>query len=447
MKKYQVTAVDDLGPKWMLGTYLGASSDLTGGHIILKANDQFLQTLNVQLGEEPPKIDESSPPYFVDGDGLSLPIRRIRQKTGLLSFRPEIEPGDPIFPSNSTAPSPGEATETKAEPGGPIFSSSSTAPSSGESLLHQVQSIVVSLEAIRAMIDLASLRASLANDKIETLIQLGWVWEEHYGFDVDNIEEYESLKFHLWSEKQNIWRGVEEEHDHVFLDCPLSLYRSRDRVTDAWARMKKNRRSPNKHRYIFWFMEYDDRGAEYNRIWYIQGMEQKRYITLPYAKMGEDPELVGEYELDADPSPEEEAEFISSSPPIRKRSAATLAVGLGAFSSAGGGAVSSKSPPWKKPMGNAKSPPWKKFAATRIKVKPIRKTDTDLMYRFFTPEEAAECMRSQHRPGWPDEWNRNRLDDPICPTYHLWSQRDAIYSDTQEGYHIRVQFKCEIQMS
>ena len=44
-------------------------------------------------------------------------------------------------------------------------------------------------------------------------------------------------------------------------------------------------------------------------------------------------------------------------------------------------------------------------------MKPIRKTvDTDLRYRFFTAEEAAMCMRTQDRPGWPEEWNP--VDDP-----------------------------------
>ena len=47
--------------------------------------------------------------------------------------------------------------------------------------------------------------------------------------------------------RHNVWCGVEEEHDHVFLECPLSLCKSRDRVTDAWARVKKVRRSPDEH--------------------------------------------------------------------------------------------------------------------------------------------------------------------------------------------------------
>ena len=49
-------------------------------------------------------------------------------------------------------------------------------------------------------------------------------------------------------------------------------------------------------------------------------------------------------------------------------------------------------------------------------------------------------MRTQERPRWPDEWNQ--VDDPACAAYHVWFQRDATYSDTQEGFHVRVKFKC-----
>ena len=62
------------------------------------------------------------------------------------------------------------------------------------------------------------------------------------------------------------------------------------------------------------------------------------------------------------------------------------------------------------------------------------------MYRFFTAEEAANCIRTQERPGWPQQWNP--VDDPACPAYHLWFQRDAIFSDTQQGFHVRVKFIC-----
>ena len=299
------------------------------------------------------------------------------------------------------------------------------------------------------MIDLALLRANLTNDKAEMLIQSNWAWEEHYGFDVDDVDAYESLEFHLWSERENVWKGVEEEHDHVFLECPLAMCRLRDRITDAWARIKKVRRSPDERRYIFWFVEYDDRGVEHDRIWYIQGLEQIRRASIPYAKLGEDPEMVGEHASGTDsdqPSPlesvaspeEEEVEPPASS--VRKRPAAARDMSSRASSSKIG-PPPPKAPPWKRQGGNLKEPPWKKPSASSASLRPIRKTvDTDLMYRFFTPEEAAQCMRTQERPGWPDQWNP--VDDPLCPAYHLWFQRDAIFNDTQEGYHVRVKFKC-----
>ena len=116
MKKYKVTA---------------ASADVAGGHVILKANGQFLQTLNVRLGEEPPSMDESTPPYFVDEDGLPVPVRRVRKKTKPVTFSSET--GGPVLPSSSTAPSPGKADDrSESETGGPVLPSSSTAPSPGK---------------------------------------------------------------------------------------------------------------------------------------------------------------------------------------------------------------------------------------------------------------------------------------------------------------------------
>ena len=247
-----------------------------------------------------------------------------------------------------------------------------------------------------------------------------------------------------------VWHGVEEEQDAVFLECPLRLCRSRDRITDAWAKVQKVKRSPDGHRYIFWFVEYDDKGIECQRIWYLQGLEQVRRATIPYAKLGEDPEVVGDYasatdsdkssETESVAAPEEEVKDELPTGSIKKRPAMRTTSSTGASSSSKG-PPSARLPPWKRKEENAKQPPWKKPATSSASLKPIRRTvDTDLMYRFFTAEEAANCMRTQERPGWPSQWNP--IDDPMCPAYHLWFQRDAIYSDTQEGYHVRVKFKC-----
>ena len=68
---------------------------------------------------------------------------------------------------------------------------------------------------------------------------------------------------------------------------------------------------------------------------------------------------------------------------------------------------------WKNPAANAKA---------KVKLKPIRKViDTDLRYRFVTPEEAATCARRGTRPSWPEKWNA--VEDPEVPAYHLWHQR------------------------
>ena len=80
-KKYKVMSTDDLKPKWTLGRYMGLSADVPGGHVILKTNGNFLQTLNVRLGEDPPDIDDVAPPYFVDKGGLPEPVRRVKGKT------------------------------------------------------------------------------------------------------------------------------------------------------------------------------------------------------------------------------------------------------------------------------------------------------------------------------------------------------------------------------
>ena len=197
-------------------------------------------------------------------------------------------------------------------------------------------------------------------------------------------------------------------------------------------------------------MEYDDKGVEHQQIWYLQGLEQVRRASIPYAKMGEDPEVVGDHasatgsdepsDLESVATPEEEVKYEPLVGGAKKKPAASTATGSCASSSSKG-PPSAKPPPWKRKDGNAMHPPWKRTATSSAALKPIRKTvDTDLMYRFFTAEEAANCMRMQERPGWPEQWNP--VDDPTCPAYHLWFQRDAIFSDNQEGYHVRMKFKC-----
>ena len=60
---------------------MGLSADVPGGHVILKANGNFLQSMNARLGEDPLELDEVAPPYFVDTGGLPEPVRRVKAKT------------------------------------------------------------------------------------------------------------------------------------------------------------------------------------------------------------------------------------------------------------------------------------------------------------------------------------------------------------------------------
>ena len=143
------------------GTIHGCISRCGGGHVILKVSGQFLQTLNVRLGEEPPKLDDLSPPYFVDEFTCATSQGSSKDKARDLQFRDRTRWSS--VPSSSTAPSPQEAIPgSETEPGGPVFPSSSTAPSPTKRLLVQVQSATVSLRPIRTMIDLALLRATMA---------------------------------------------------------------------------------------------------------------------------------------------------------------------------------------------------------------------------------------------------------------------------------------------
>ena len=181
-------------------------------------------------------------------------------------------------------------------------------------------------------------------------------------------------------ERENIWRGVEEEQDAVFLECPLRPCPSRDRLTDAWATVEKVKRSPDEHRYIFWFVEYDDKGVEHQRIWYIQGLEQVRRASIPYAKMGEDPEVVGDHasgtdsdepsDLESVATPEEEVKDVLSTSGAKKKPAAGTATGSCASSSSKGPPLA-KPPPWKRKEGNAKQPPCKRPATSSAALKPI----------------------------------------------------------------------------
>ena len=66
IKKYKTGDVEDLGPHWLQGKYLGPSTDVRGGHVILKSTGTFIQTTHVRVAREPPSLDEVAPTIVVE---------------------------------------------------------------------------------------------------------------------------------------------------------------------------------------------------------------------------------------------------------------------------------------------------------------------------------------------------------------------------------------------
>ncbi|OLQ00171.1 Retrovirus-related Pol polyprotein from transposon TNT 1-94 [Symbiodinium microadriaticum] len=65
-KKYKTGDVESMKPHWMQGKYLGPSTDVRGGHVILKSTGTFLTTTHVRVAREPPRLDDVAPPILVD---------------------------------------------------------------------------------------------------------------------------------------------------------------------------------------------------------------------------------------------------------------------------------------------------------------------------------------------------------------------------------------------
>ncbi|CAE7496106.1 unnamed protein product [Symbiodinium sp. CCMP2592] len=97
-KKYKTGAVEDFGPHWTRGRYAGPSTDIRGGHVILKDTGTFVQTTHVRITREPPPLDTIAPTVLVDPEGadesppaeeepplpppvLPPPDKRLRRKT------------------------------------------------------------------------------------------------------------------------------------------------------------------------------------------------------------------------------------------------------------------------------------------------------------------------------------------------------------------------------
>ncbi|OLP93881.1 Copia protein [Symbiodinium microadriaticum] len=99
-KRYKTGAVEDFGPHWTRGRYAGPSTDIRGGHVIIKDTGTFIQTTHVRVTKDPPPLEEVTPTIVVepqaDDEGLHEepplpppvlppPPRRMRTKTTALS--------------------------------------------------------------------------------------------------------------------------------------------------------------------------------------------------------------------------------------------------------------------------------------------------------------------------------------------------------------------------
>ncbi|CAE7360569.1 GIP [Symbiodinium sp. CCMP2592] len=67
-KRYKTGAVEDFGPHWTQGRYVGPSTDIRGGHVILKSSGTFIQTTHVRVTRDPPALDEVAPTVIVESD-------------------------------------------------------------------------------------------------------------------------------------------------------------------------------------------------------------------------------------------------------------------------------------------------------------------------------------------------------------------------------------------
>ena len=99
-KKYKTGAVEDFGHHWTRGRYVGPSTDIRGGHVILKDSGTFIQTTHVRVTRDPPSLEEVAPTVLVEpeedlvsrvGDPplppplLPPPKRRVRIKSPHIS--------------------------------------------------------------------------------------------------------------------------------------------------------------------------------------------------------------------------------------------------------------------------------------------------------------------------------------------------------------------------
>ncbi|CAE7382490.1 unnamed protein product [Symbiodinium sp. CCMP2592] len=118
-KRYKTGAVEDFGPHWTKGRYVGPSTDIRGGHVILKDSGTFIQTTHVRVTRDPPTVDDVAPTVLVEpeesdgpADGepplpppaLPPPARRMRAKAPMVSkmdtFYQPLEVLSDVLPSS-----------------------------------------------------------------------------------------------------------------------------------------------------------------------------------------------------------------------------------------------------------------------------------------------------------------------------------------------------------
>ncbi|CAE7244180.1 unnamed protein product [Symbiodinium necroappetens] len=125
-KRYKTGAVEDFGPHWTRGRYVGPSSDIRGGHVILKESGTFIQTTHVRVTTDPPSLEEVTPTIVVEPDEPSeppddkpplpppaVPPRRVREK------RPGVAKADGFYQEREQLPhellAPGEHQEPEPQ--------------------------------------------------------------------------------------------------------------------------------------------------------------------------------------------------------------------------------------------------------------------------------------------------------------------------------------------
>ncbi|CAE7885488.1 TY5A [Symbiodinium sp. KB8] len=125
-KRYKTGAVEDFGPHWTRGRYVGPSSDIRGGHVILKESGTFIQTTHVRVTTDPPSLEEVTPTVVVEPDEPpeppddkpplpppAVPPRRVREK------RPGVAKADGFYQEREQLPHelpvPGEPQEEEPQ--------------------------------------------------------------------------------------------------------------------------------------------------------------------------------------------------------------------------------------------------------------------------------------------------------------------------------------------